>query len=218
MNLHPGSTAGQVSRTDFGRQVNGAVVPSLAEALRERAGRTARVEAFRYQLAMGLIGFIGGLVLVIPAVLWLAPPGPADARWGPRPPAGSAEIRTTSSASKPVLAAAPSIAERQRPVAATPALPEPEPVTPAQVDEMLMAARTLIRSGQVLGARRVLERRELQSAGEALFMLAETYDPNVLAALGATGVLAEATMARRHYEAALAKGVVAAAHRLEALE
>jgi hypothetical protein len=79
-------------------------------------------------------------------------------------------------------------------------------------------ARGLIRSGDIIAARRVLGRPELRQSPQALFMLAETYDPNVLAALGAMGVHAETSMARRYYEAALAEGVVAASPRLEALE
>jgi hypothetical protein len=52
---------------------------------------------------------------------------------------------------------------------------------------------------------------------EAAYVLAETYDPNVLAALGITDIKAEVELARLFYERALGGGVIPARQRLEAL-
>jgi hypothetical protein len=181
----------------------------------------ARAEAIRFQLAMGLLGFIGGLVVVIPLVLWIAPkhasifPGATAAQ----PPVVAAQIVATEPITSPSLVSVPTIVVRDD------ARGDGDGEIGAASgqantgrEEPVETARHLIRSGDILGARRILGRPELSQSGQALFMLAETYDPNVLAALGAMGVHAETSMARRYYEAALSEGVAAASPRLEALE
>ncbi len=82
----------------------------------------------------------------------------------------------------------------------------------------LAEAKRLIASGKVPEARRALA--QLASGGEpkALFALAETYDPNLLAAWSINGVPADAGRARQFYGIALARGVEAARQRLKALE
>ncbi len=75
----------------------------------------------------------------------------------------------------------------------------------------------LIRGGDIAGARRLLEEPAGAGDGEALFVLAETYDPNVLAALASKGVTAEVGKARQLYEAAQSKDIEAAARRLREL-
>lgn len=218
-NPHPAGYGG--ARTDFGRETSGQTSISLAAALREHAGRMARAEAMRYQFAMGLVGFAAGLTIVIPMVLWLAPqhgsilPGATAAQ----APAVMHQAVAADSMAGPALVSVPTIAVR------APLQEEGEAeiaVASGQAglaaDDPVELARGLIRSGDIIAARRVLGRPELRQSPQALFMLAETYDPNVLAALGAMGVHAETSMARRYYEAALAEGVVAASPRLEALE
>lgn len=209
------------SSTDFGRQMSAETDVSLAAALRDHAARMAKAEALRYQLAMGLLGFIGGLMLVVPLVLWAAPrsgsifPGATAAA----PPAISPQFIAADTASNPTLVSVPTIAARDEPRE-----PKANEVSVASAQagsgnaDAVELARRLIRSGDILAARRVLEQPDLGQSGQALFMLAETYDPNVLAALGATDILAEAPIARQYYEAALAEGVSAASHRIEALE
>ncbi len=207
--------------TDFGREVHGEAL-SLTEALRKRTGQMARAEAFRYQLAMGLIGFFGGLVLVVPMVLWMTPRQPVDGDHGGSAllPGTFAEASNSGAQSLPSLLSAPTIADRAVPSAdaSTTLPPRQETVASSEAEQQIEMARGLIRSGDILGARRLLERSEARDSGQALFMLAETYDPNVLAALGATGVIADARVARRYYEAALAESVDAAIARLEALD
>lgn len=207
--------------TDFSREMSAEMDLSLAAALREHAGRRARAEAIRYQVAMGFLGFVGGLVVVIPLILWAAP------RHGSLFPGATADqTRTVSSqsvaansAARPSLIGAPTIASRDEVQSSQSGGIGSASVTAGFADdEPVEFARDLIRSGDIAAARRVLDRPELRQSGKALFMLAETYDPNVLAALGATDVHADTATARRYYEAALAEGVSAASPRLEALE
>jgi hypothetical protein len=182
----------------------------------------ARAEAIRFQLAMALLGFIGGLVLVVPLVLWVVPkhasifPGATAAQ----PPVVAAQIVTTEPIATPSLVSAPTIAVRDDSPSAEDSGTGRDAHGQASTGNAspVETARGLIRSGDILGARRILGRPELGQSGQALFMLAETYDPNVLAALGAMDVHAETSMARRYYEAALSQGVAAASPRLEALQ
>jgi len=214
-------TAPRTSDTDFGREVHGETL-SLSEALRKRTGQVARAEAFRYQLGMGLIGFFCGLFIVVPTVLWMAPSQSLEARDRGLPLRGFAEASSGGATTLPSLISAPTTVDRKSTPAAasTHWKADERPVAEADagVENQIETARSLIRADQIPAARRLLKQSELQDSGRALFMLAETYDPNVLAALGATGVVAEAQIARRYYEAALAEGVEAAAPRLEALE
>ena len=68
------------------------------------------------------------------------------------------------------------------------------------------------------GAREVLGAAEEASQGPASFALAETYDPNMLAAWGSRGVAADVAKARALYRKALNLGVAHAQVRLEALK
>lgn len=202
-------------QTDFGRQMSGSAATSLGEALRGRAWRIARAEAYRFHVAMGLAGFVGGLVVVVPVVQWLASMQLARRSSVPTP-AGLATAIGADLTRKPALVSAPTLADREL-------QPFPAPIRAARATtaghaESLAAARTLIRNGRIAVARELLARDDLVETGEASFILAETYDPNVLAALGVTSVPADAGTARRLYDAALSKGIAAAAQRLDALE
>lgn len=215
-------TATHTGLTDFGREMQGAGSYSLTEALRDRAWRTARAEAYRLQVAMALLGFVGGLLLVVPAVLWLASVRHAGRQ---PPPVIAAESIDRVAAHEAVTADLTSRREHEvsppafEPVLTAPAVPAPVTASPTPDQRLAIeSARDLIRAGQIQVARERLTASGLAETGEAAFVLAETYDPNVLAALGVTGLRADAGTARRYYEIALARGVVAAAQRLEALE
>jgi len=207
-------------RTGFNRDVPSEGGISLAEALREHSGRRARAEAIRYQIRMGLVGFVGGLVITVPFVLWLAQsttsPTP-EAEIGRELSIGGGLPTTEANASSALqvpgivqqVSAFDGFAAGKR---------EPDAAANETANEAVETARSLIRAGDIHAAREILVRDELRQSGQALFMLAETYDPNVLAALGATGAHAETPMARRYYEAALIEGVSMAAPRINALE
>jgi hypothetical protein len=86
------------------------------------------------------------------------------------------------------------------------------------VASKLEAVRGLIGEGDVLRARDALLDSDLVSEAEAVYLLAETYDPNVLAALGLVNVKAEVERARRLYEQALGGGFTGARQRLDNLQ
>ena len=87
----------------------------------------------------------------------------------------------------------------------------------ARLDDLLAQASRRVESGDVAGAREMLAPAEEGSQGPAMFALAETYDPNMLAAWGSRGVAADVARARALYRKALNLGVANAQHRLEAL-
>lgn len=205
------------SGTDFGREVDNAGRVSVVDALRNRLDRTARADALRYQLGMGSIGFLGGLALIVPFVLWSTSATTTTGQSsGLSKPATISAVLATDASRSPALVSVPTIATRESSVGINRS--HSQRGSASDTIETIETARNLIRAGEIEAARRLLSQPEIEESGHALFMLAETYDPNVLAALGATGVLAEAEMARHYYQAALTEGVEAAAARLEALE
>src|SRR5262249_62403299 len=93
----------------------------------------------------------------------------------------------------------------------------PEPVR-LQVDDRLAEAKQRIDSGDVSGARDILSAAEGNAPGPISFALAETYDPNMLAAWGTRGAIADVARAKALYHKSLALGMVRAQARLEALQ
>ena len=86
----------------------------------------------------------------------------------------------------------------------------------SQNDVIAQASRRL-ESGDVAGARELLAAAEDGSQGPVLFALAETYDPNMLAAWGTRGIAADVARARALYRKAVILGVASAHGRLTAL-
>jgi hypothetical protein len=215
MTFGPANGRAALPSTDFGREaLGGGMPPTLEDALRHRARRVAAADARRYHLLMGGAGFAGGLLIAVPAALWLA---------GRLPLASAPAI---SGATRAVLVDARPVSTGKLPGSVPGSLTQPSapviqtqpPPSQAANEQSLEAAKAMFRNGDVAGARRLLVAPDLAERGEALFLLAETYDPHVLAALGARGLFAETSQARRLYEAARDKGMAAAARRLEALK
>ena len=84
-----------------------------------------------------------------------------------------------------------------------------------RIDGLLSRAAERIESGDVAGARELLADGGEQ--GAISFALAETYDPNMLAAWGTRGVAADAAKARALYQKAFDLGMARAQNRLDAL-
>jgi hypothetical protein len=86
---------------------------------------------------------------------------------------------------------------------------------------VLAQADRLIESGDVLGARGVLAGNEGVASGPVIgplvFALAETFDPNMLAAWGTRGVSADVMKAKSLYGKARELGVARAQMRLDQL-
>ncbi|MDA9498633.1 hypothetical protein [Bradyrhizobium sp. CCBAU 11357] len=96
-----------------------------------------------------------------------------------------------------------------------------EPPTSPGQDEvearLIPRARALLDQGNIGAARIVLELAAEKNIAQATFMLAETYDPAVLAAWGAYGTRGEAAKARELYAKAQRSGIRGAKERLDAL-
>jgi formylglycine-generating enzyme required for sulfatase activity len=104
------------------------------------------------------------------------------------------------------------------------AAPETKVVEPpragaqAPPNDLIAQALRRVESGDVAGARQMLEAAEVDRQGLVAFALAETYDPHMLAAWGARGVAPDIARARALYRKALSLGVANAHGRLEALK
>ncbi len=84
----------------------------------------------------------------------------------------------------------------------------------AGLSPLQAGAVRLLRSGDVSGARLLLERASMSESGRALFLLAQTYDPIVLTELGLTEVRGDAAKAGELYERAQNLGIQQSAIRL----
>jgi TPR repeat protein len=107
------------------------------------------------------------------------------------------------------------------PQAAAPATTPPASTLPAADPEtrrLMGRARQLIEQRNIIAARSMLERAADSGHPTALFALAETYDPNQLAAWGTVGTQGDPAQARELYQKALAGGMTDAQARLTALQ
>lgn len=223
---------------------------------------------YRQQLGAAGLGLVAGLIVVVPAVLWLSGwlGGPqtrpvvrnqsapdaapvkiaevqpvkvriatasAEARILAAPTAEEARATVAKAPAEPAPAAprTRSIAEppasvTQAPpaplvaaVAPRPELPPPAPVR-TRADELLAQARRLIDSKNIAGAREVLQASETAASAPLTFMLAETYDPSMLAIwqVKPDGITANPQRARALYAKALDLGDTRAQQRLEWLK
>jgi hypothetical protein len=92
-----------------------------------------------------------------------------------------------------------------------------EDPTKTRIEELLAQASQRIESGDLIGAREMLAGADDGTQGAVLFALAETYDPNMLAAWGILGAVSNAAKARELYEKAAGLGVAPAHIRLDDL-
>ena len=81
----------------------------------------------------------------------------------------------------------------------------------------MVRARQLVEQRNISAARSMLERAAESGNAQALFALAETYDPNMLASWGTVGLQGDAAKAKELYGKALAGGVQEANGRLKEL-
>lgn len=95
--------------------------------------------------------------------------------------------------------------------------PTPAQTEAAKAAALLEDARRLIGEGDFRTARSVLEDQTVSAMPTARFLLAETYDPNYLAARGVRTVRAEVPRAIELYRLALDGGIEAARQRISAL-
>jgi len=88
----------------------------------------------------------------------------------------------------------------------------------AAAGRLVARAGILLEQGDVGAARIVLERAAERGSAQAVFALAETYDPHVLPKWSTVGTRGDVTKARELYARAVAVGNTQAKQRLEALQ
>jgi hypothetical protein len=197
---------------------------------------------YRQQLGAAGMGLLAGLVVVVPAVLWLSGIfGGSQTKAVARqhvaevapPPVKVAEVKPVKVASEPRVAALPPVEPVERalpppqaravimepPPAVVAAIPPPprqvEPVR-SRADDLLAMAKRRIEGGDVAGAREImLQAPETGSSAPMVFLLAETYDPNMLASWQTRGVTANPERARALYLKARDLGDSRAQQRLD---
>jgi hypothetical protein len=126
----------------------------------------------------------------------------------PAPP--SAQVTTGAA---PPLPASQLVVATERPFAAS-AVPRPL----ADEQRLLARASALLRQADINGARRLLEYILGYGSAQAAFMLAETYDPQMLQSWDARGVAGDSAKARDLYERARAGGIHDAEGRIKGLK
>ena len=92
--------------------------------------------------------------------------------------------------------------------AADPPQPAPQPVTlaPDEIATLIKRGKDLLTTGDISAARLLLRRAAEAGNAEAALALGSTFDPAVIARLGAIGVKADSARAREWYEKAAALG------------
>jgi hypothetical protein len=90
-------------------------------------------------------------------------------------------------------------------------------IGPEEAEKLYRRAEGLVADGDFAGARLLLERAVEAGHAGALFMLASTYDPNVLSKVNALGIKGEPEKAKALYQQALAAGIDDSNGRLSAL-
>ena len=181
----------------------------IADALRLRA-RNGPAAAFLHHGQAMFRGFLAGAAVIVPAVLWSTGQFMASEDRGPRPTV----VRQAGLVAEvgPVLMSAPASVRKLA------MLERSEDERRELLDRTIADARDLLLVGRVHDARKVLAEAAVQATPEGAFALAETYDPNVLAANDIRGVNAEVDHARRLYTTALIGGIEGARQRLAALQ
>jgi len=191
---------------------------------------------YRQQMGAAFLGLVAGLMIVVPSVLWLS------GRIGPLKLGAPAEHEATISgekasdfktvkvqvrpvpvpAEKRVESAAQYVtrppSDRQSTETVSLTSSDARMAEARRVEEILSQAARRVNSGDVIGARDMLAAAEDGAQGPVTFALAETYDPNMLAAWGSRGVTSDVVRARALYRKALELGVSKANMRLEALK
>ncbi|WP_441258331.1 hypothetical protein AB7008_01680 [Bradyrhizobium sp. 521_C7_N1_3] len=110
-------------------------------------------------------------------------------------------------------------AQAPAPVAAPPAPPPPARTLDADTLAGLMTrAKNLLKIGDIVAARLLLERAANAQDATAAFLLAQTHDPAVLGTSDARSIAGDATVARDWYQKAAALGSTEARQRLAQLQ
>lgn len=188
------------------------------------------------QMRAAAFGFATGLAVVVPVVLLLtgrldglslgslfgdSETGAAQTTQQAPPP-----VQTPSQVQQRVVATTV-VTPTQKPA---PVAPPIEPVVakappvvakapPPEVSwtKAIAEGKKRILAGDIAGGREILKPAVAADEPDAIMAMAETYDPNMLAAWGVRDVAADVQMARELYQKALSAGVHSARGRLQGL-
>ena len=94
----------------------------------------------------------------------------------------------------------------------------PSAMSSAEEAKLVARAESLIKQFDFVGARLLLAHALEKGSARAAFMMAETYDRQILRSLQAYGVRGDAQMAREFYQLAAEAGIEKARERVEALQ
>ena len=166
------------------------------------------------ELRAGVLGLGLGVLIIIPLAMmsgsWLRQDRGAAREPANRPAISDRSTDRTGPLAEPNIDMA---TVRREPVVAV------AQVAPgAAMHPLVQDAQRMIEQGDVAAARSTLSDPGLAGRAEAQFVLAETFDPNVLAAWGTRGVVADVEKARAHYQVAQGLGHAGARERLRSLQ
>jgi hypothetical protein len=155
----------------------------------------------------------------------LTHPSPVTAESRAAPERGSLTASTSQPAVQvadtapppPLQSAAVTVREQAAPVVQTLTERPVDPPPPDPIAELMASGLRLIGAGDIGAAREAFSRAASTGDAAATMALAETFDPNMLAAWGARDVKADVGTARMLYGKALDAGITKARMRLEAL-
>lgn len=181
--------------------------------------------SFRQKVYAAGFGLIIGLALVAAGLWWVGSSYPSQVRQaapiGEKPPTlgegAPAAAKVELAPREDVIGLAASEASPSKSGEANEALERPATAR-SSPEPLVEEARQRLESGDVAGAREVLANAGTDASGLVLFTLAETYDPNMLAAWGMRGISPDIDRAKGLYAAALSLGYAAARQRLDALQ
>jgi hypothetical protein len=133
-------------------------------------------------------------------------------------------VAPAPAAKAPVAIETPAPAPAAAPVPPSPAVEQPAPapkvmreMDPSSIKLLMQQGEQFLASGDVITARTVFQRAAEAGNAAAALALGATFDPEVLAKMGARGVSADIEKARMWYERAKEYGSADAPRRLEAL-
>ena len=208
----------------LGPDIDNTLPRMLRRGAAGRATATSTTSPLSHHLQQGIKGFLSGIVVVVPVVLWLSGspetfPSDAASFRVPAVVISSVAVRPLPTTENTVTTATSGegVQQTATETAAATERTEAARLEKAAIADRLIDAHGLIRDGNIERARELLADATVSTNAEAAYLLAETFDPNLLAALGITGVRADAARARDLYTNALAGGVTAARQRLDSL-
>jgi len=114
--------------------------------------------------------------------------------------------------------------ESPPPVAAPQARSEPQPqsgalhLDPAEIVTLVKRGQDYLKNGDLVSARLLLKRAAVAGSADGAFALAQTFDPAVIARIGAVGVSPDAAKAREWYQKAAQLGSSLATQQLANFE